>query len=239
MEINLAAIIFLRKTQFTGRRFRHRITLIIVVVSDDMNANFNISLGPLYSLSPGRIVGVLLLNWFDSPQKTNMSGYTTCATYTIVISKPPRCTRLARKTPHSCLRMWDIWSWMDEKNLVTSEMWGQKRIWYTLTYTNVHRDRKAVRKKRCKIEKGNFNWGFCVHDSVAPSNNWHTHTHNHVYKRGGIIGNIIDTSRPLTHTGALQKQALDTLTQHSQTPRAHLYCCASLFNFARQQALRG
>lgn len=71
MEINLAAIIFIMRTQFTGRRIH--ITRIIVVVSDDMNANFNISLGPLCSLSPGRIVGVLQLNRFDSPQKTNMS----------------------------------------------------------------------------------------------------------------------------------------------------------------------
>lgn len=87
MEINLAAIIFLMKTQFTGRRFRHHITLIIVAVSDDMNANFNISLGPLCSLSPRRIVGVLLLNRFDSPQKTNMSPATQHAQHTRLLSQ--------------------------------------------------------------------------------------------------------------------------------------------------------
>lgn len=87
MEINLATIIFLMKTRFTGRRFRHHITLIIVVVSDDMNANFNISLGPLCSLSPGRIVGVLLLNRFGSPQKTNMSLATQHVQHTRLLSQ--------------------------------------------------------------------------------------------------------------------------------------------------------
>lgn len=70
-----------------------------------------------------------------------------------------------------------------------------------------------------------------------------TDTHNHVYKRGGIIGNIIDTSRPLTHTEALQKQALDTLTQHSQPTRTHQNTPSLLHLFiqlsARQRALRG
>lgn len=109
----------------------------------------------------------------------------------------------------------------------------KRRIWYTLTHTSVHCDRKAVWKKRCKIEKANFNWkGF-----VRILCTWQrrpgqqlTHTQPRVCERGGIIGNIIDTSRPLTHTEALQKQALDTLTQLSQPTRTHLRCCTSLFN---------
>lgn len=91
--------------------------------------------------------------------------------------------------------------------------------------------KRLCERKGVKLKKQLQLKGFCkdsVYMTASPQAT--TDTHNHVCERGGIIGDIIDTSRPLTHIEALQKQALDTLTQHSQPTRSHLRCCTSLFN---------
>lgn len=162
--------------------------------------------------------------WFSSEDKY-VSGNTP---YTIIISKPPHYTWLARKTPHSILRMWDIWSETDEKNnLVTSETWGQKRIWYTLTYIQTY----TVTGRQCKINGVKLKKESSTEDSVymTASPRATTDTHTHAFERGGIIGNITTLGDHLpTQEHFRNKHSIHSRNIHR--PAEHTFTAATLLD---------